>query len=138
MKLFGICKMKSPSILIVDCDSPTRGNLLSALLTEQINVVGQMQSSLEVVEHCVEIRPDVVLLGVTMPKMAELAILDGIRMSSPSVSVVIVTGNATEDLVKSALAKGASGIIVKPFSIARVLEVVKKCTKSSSQKIETH
>lgn len=119
------------SVLIVDNDSHTRDILLNALLTEQYNIVGQMRNRWEVVARCVEIKPDLVLLGVTMPNMDELNILQGLRTSIPSVPVVIVSGDATADLVKNALANGAAGIIVKPFTIARVLEVVRKSTKST-------
>jgi two-component system chemotaxis response regulator CheY len=118
-----------PSVLIVDNDSHTRELLQTALLTERYKVVCH-KSNLDVVAHCVELKPDVVLLGITMPNMAELALLEGIRLSTPSVAVVIVCGNATADCVKDVLTKGASGIIVKPFSVVRVLEVVKKCVKS--------
>jgi DNA-binding NtrC family response regulator len=123
--------LNTPSVLIVDNDSHTREILQNALLTERYKVVCQT-SSLDAVAHCVEMKPDVVLLGITMPNMAELTILEGIKLSSPSVAVVIMSGNATADFVKNVLSKGASGIIVKPFPIGRVLEVVKICIKSPS------
>jgi len=44
--------------------------------------------------------------------------------------VVIVSGGATADLVRNVLSKGASGVIVIPFSIARVLEVIKSALNS--------
>jgi DNA-binding NtrC family response regulator len=120
-----------PSVLIVDSDNHTREILQNALMTEQYKVVCQ-KSSLDAVTHCVQIKPDLVLLGIAMPNNVELTILEGIRLSSPSVPVVVVCGNATADLVNNALSKGASDIILKPFSIARVLEVVKKRVKTPS------
>ena len=121
----------NPTILIIDSDSHTKEILQNALLTERCKVVCQ-KSCIDAVARCVEMKPDVVMLGVTMPDMAELTILDGIRLSSPSVPVVVVSGDATADLVKKALSKGASDIILKPFSIARVLDVVKKHAQSAS------
>jgi DNA-binding NtrC family response regulator len=114
------------AILIVDNDSHSRESLQNALLTERYLVISQ-KSGLDAVANCVQIKPEVVLLGISMPNMSELAILEGIRLSSPSVPVVILCGDATADCVKDVLNKGVSGIIVKPFSVARVLEVVKKC-----------
>jgi DNA-binding NtrC family response regulator len=117
------------SVLIIDNDFHTREALQHALLTEQYKVVCQ-PSTLAAVTHCVVIKPCAVLLGITMPNMAELAILEGIRLSSPSVPVVIVSGGATADLVRNVLSKGASGVIVKPFSISRVSEVIKSALNS--------
>jgi DNA-binding NtrC family response regulator len=120
-----------PLVFIVDNDMHTREILQNILLAERYQVICQT-SKLDAVSHCVEIKPDVVLLGVAMPKMLELSILDGIRLSSPSVPVVIMSGNATADFAKNVLSRGASEIIVKPFSMARVIDVVKKCIKTRS------
>jgi DNA-binding NtrC family response regulator len=118
-----------PSVLIIDNDSHTREILQNTLLAEQYKVVCH-RGKLDVVAHCVEMKPDVVLLNVSMPNMSELTILEGIKLSTPLVSVVVLTGNTTEDFVKNVISKGASGIIVKPFPIGRVLAVVKMCIKS--------
>ena len=121
----------NPSVLIVDNDSNTREILQNALLAERYKVVCQ-KSSIDAVAHCVETKPDVVLLGISLPNMTEMLILEGIKLSSPLVPVVIVCGNPTPDFLKNVIAKGVSGIIVKPFTIGRVLDAVNKCVKSPS------
>ncbi len=74
--------------------------------------------------------PDLSLVvsDIVMPGLSGFELLDQVRARRPSLPVLLVTGSGTEDNLQEALAHGAAGLIVKPFSQAelrgRVAEVL--------------
>jgi len=57
--------------------------------------------------------PDLVLLDVRMPHMDGLACLDQLRTRHPAVKVVMLSASANQELVESALRRGASAYVIK-------------------------
>ena len=69
-------------------------------------------------------RPDVVLLDVTMPDVSGDEVLNRLRAIDPTVAVVMLTGNADEDLARSFLRRGALDYVAKPFQLVTLETVV--------------
>ncbi len=62
-------------------------------------------------------KPDVVLLDLTMPKLGGYAAAQRIKAGvTPQPIILLLTGQAPEAELMSALASGADGYIMKPFS----------------------
>jgi DNA-binding NtrC family response regulator len=70
------------------------------------------------------LQPDLVCLDVLMPGLDGLGTLKRMREEHPAVRAVVITGAATSDVVKEALALGAKGLVVKPFNAQKVLSVI--------------
>jgi putative two-component system response regulator len=61
-----------------------------------------------------------VISDVVMPGLTGFQLLEEVRARRPSLPVLLVTGAGTEDTLSEALARGASGLIAKPFSHAEL------------------
>jgi DNA-binding response OmpR family regulator len=70
------------------------------------------------------VRPDVVLLDVTMPKVSGDEVLDRLHAIDPTLPIVILTGNADESLARSFLHRGALDYVAKPFQLDTLERVV--------------
>ena len=76
-------------------------------------IVGETQSGTQVLPLVGKTSPDLVLLDVRMPHMDGLACLDQIRSRHPDVKVVMLSASSNQELVESALRRGASAYVIK-------------------------
>ena len=76
------------------------------------------------VEKYNELKPDLVLMDITMPNMDGLEALKAIRASDPGANVVMCSAMGQETMVIDAIRSGAKDFIVKPFKPERVLKTV--------------
>lgn len=103
-----------PTAVIVDDNSSIR-LLLKGVLTELgMNIVAQAGNGEEAVRSAQTHQPQVLFLDVNMPIMSGLDALPKIREVSPNTAVVMVTGDASRELIQQAAGLGARGYIVKP------------------------
>jgi two-component system chemotaxis response regulator CheY len=113
-----------PSVLVADDDKTMRELLKAILKSDNYPIAGEVSNGLDVVMKCVELKPDIVLLDINMPKMDGITALDEIRKAKPAIMVIMVSGEVTIDRVKEAQSKGAAGFIVKPLKPAIVLQKI--------------
>ena len=78
------------------------------------------------VEKYNELKPDLVLMDITMPNMDGLEALKAIRAADPNANVVMCSAMGQETMVIDAIRSGAKDFIVKPFKPERILSTVKK------------
>ncbi len=76
-------------------------------------IVGETQSGTQVLPLVAREKPDLVLLDVRMPNMDGLACLDEIRRRHPEVKVVMLSASTSNDLIETALRRGASAYVIK-------------------------
>ena len=78
----------------------------------------------DAVEKFNELKPDLVLMDITMPNMDGLEALKAIRGADGSANVVMCSAMGQETMVIDAIRSGAKDFIVKPFKPERVLKTV--------------
>ncbi len=76
-------------------------------------IVGETQSGTQVLPLVAREKPDLVLLDVRMPNMDGLACLDEIRRRHPETKVVMLSASTSNDLIETALRRGASAYVIK-------------------------
>jgi DNA-binding NarL/FixJ family response regulator len=117
------------SAVIVD-DSGSIRLLLKGVLQEiGIKVIGLATSAEEGIEVVRRARPALVCLDVNMPGMSGLDALPHIQAACPQTKIVMVTGNASRQVVQAAIAGGAIGYFLKPIRPAAVEEFMRKLLK---------
>ena len=114
------------SAVIVD-DSGSIRLLLKGVLQEiGIKVTGLASNAQEGIEAVRRLRPALVCLDVNMPGMSGLEALPQIQAACPQTKIVIITGNASREVVQAAIAGGAIGYFLKPIRPAKVEEFMQK------------
>jgi two-component system chemotaxis response regulator CheY len=78
----------------------------------------------DAVEKYDEIKPDLVIMDITMPNLDGLEALKAIRGKDPNANVVMCSAMGQEIMVIDAVRSGAKDFIVKPFKAERVLKTV--------------
>jgi DNA-binding NarL/FixJ family response regulator len=76
-------------------------------------IVGETRNGTQVLPIVGRTQPDLVLLDVRMPQMDGLACLDEIKRRHPDVKVVMLSASQDEQLIETALRRGASAYVVK-------------------------
>jgi PAS domain S-box-containing protein len=106
--------MSSVQILIADDHELFRRSLRSLVESRpDWRVCGEAADGKEAVERTKELKPDVILLDVSMPEMNGLDAARLIRLNTPETQILIVSQNDAELMQKQALQAGAKGFIQK-------------------------
>jgi DNA-binding NarL/FixJ family response regulator len=110
----------SERVLIVDDHPLTREALASLLQQHGFDVVGQAGDGEEAIATAGKLRPDLVLLDLTMPGMNGLTALPLVREAAPECEVVILTASGTEENLLGAIRAGAAGYLLKSEAPERI------------------
>jgi DNA-binding NarL/FixJ family response regulator len=88
---------------------------IRALLERQpgIEIVGEAADGLEALHMVEDLRPDIVLMDITMPGLNGLEVLRRVRPRLPGVRVLMLSVHEEEEFVLRALQAGASGYLLK-------------------------
>jgi DNA-binding NarL/FixJ family response regulator len=112
-------------VLIVDDHPLTREALASLLSQHGFDVVGSASDGAEAIEQTRRLRPDLVLLDLTMPGMDGLTALPRIREADPECEVVVLTASGTEENLLAAIRAGAAGYLLKSEPPERIAEFLR-------------
>jgi PAS domain S-box-containing protein len=111
-------------VLVVDDEVGPRESL-RMLLKTQYEVL-TADNGPTALEEITRFRPDLVILDVRMPQMDGLEVLRRIKVTDPTVEVILITAYASLDTVKQALTLGAFEYLIKPFSRQDVEDTVRR------------
>lgn len=102
-------------VMIVD-DSKTSRRILRGILEESgYEVVCEAQNGEEGYLKYKELRPDVVTMDITMPKMDGIECLKLIRHIDENAKVIMVTAAGQKEKMMDAIKNGAAEFLTKPF-----------------------
>jgi DNA-binding NarL/FixJ family response regulator len=100
-------------ILLVD-DHPLTRSALSGLLAQHgFEIVGEAEDGEEAIAKADELKPDLILLDLSMPGVDGLSALPRLREAAPECEVVVLTASGTEDNLLGAIRGGAAGYLLK-------------------------
>ena len=108
-------------ILIVDDAAFMRMMIKDILTKNGYNVVGEAENGAKGVEKYVELKPDLVLMDITMPEMDGIQALKKIKEADASATVIMCSAMGQQAMVIESIQAGAKDFIVKPFQADRVL-----------------
>jgi two-component system, NarL family, response regulator LiaR len=112
-------------ILIVDDHTIVRAGLQKLLFDEtNFEVVGEAASGAEALEHVAALRPDIILMDLTMPGMDGIQAISCLRHVSPTSQVLVLTGFVCDQRVRDALQAGAVGYLLKDVDSATLVHAI--------------
>ncbi len=112
-------------VLIADDHSVIRAGLRALLGSDPaLEVVGEAGDGPQTVALAERLSPDVVLLDIGMPGEDGIQVARKLKATLPQVRVVFLTMHEDEDLMREAIAAGASGYVTKRAEEAEILEAI--------------
>jgi len=115
--------MPTARLLIVDDEEH-----VTAIIEEYFTSLGYevetAHDGAEALRRAAAVRPDVVLLDVNMPGVTGDEALNRLHALDPTVPIVMLTGNADEELARNLLRRGAMDYVSKPFQLDALERVV--------------
>lgn len=113
--------------LVVVDDHALMRNAINAILAmdASLEVVGEAQDGQEAIECCRELRPDLVLMDVSMPRMDGLEATRRLKEEFPETSVLFLTAHADHRLLRDAVKAGAAGYVIKGERPNNILDAVR-------------
>jgi len=114
------------AVLIADDHTIVRSGVRMLLEAEpDIKVVGEALNGLEAIELAESLRPDVVLMDITMPVMDGLEATSQIKTRFPQINVLVLTMHRSDDYFFEMLKAGASGYILKGAKTSELINAVR-------------
>jgi len=100
---------------------------LKALLSSNadLEVVGEAEDGREAVRVALELKPDLMLMDLSMPKLNGIEAIKEIKRQCPEIKILVLTVYKTEEYVLASLQAGANGYILKEANHAEFLMAIK-------------
>jgi len=125
--------MKNLRILIVDDHEVVRRGLHALLGTQAgWEVVGEAANGPDAVKQVNQVRPDVVVMDITMPVMSGLDATRLIMETTPHTKVLIFTMHDSEQMMQSALEAGARGYVLKSHAAGDLIAAIRALSKDET------
>src|SRR3970282_2703822 len=106
--------MAKQRILLVDDHEVVRIGLKSLLARHpQFEIVGEAASARESMEQTVACKPDVVIMDIRLPGTSGIEACEQIVNQFPGTKVIMLTSDAEDGMLFSAIRAGASGCILQ-------------------------
>lgn len=114
------------NILICDDAAFMRMMIKDILTKNGYNIAGEAENGQIAVDKYMEVKPDLVMMDITMPEKDGIQALKEIRAKDPGANIIMCSAMGQQAMVIESIQSGAKDFIVKPFQPDRVLEAVRK------------
>lgn len=117
------------SLMVVD-DSAVFRNRITRLVTQAglpgVTVVAQAGDGVHAITLAQQYRPTLITMDLTMPHMDGPACLDALRLLLPHTRILVVSALSDRATALKALARGAHGFLLKPFSDTQLVDCLQE------------
>ena len=116
--------MSKPRVLLAD-DHTLVLEGFKKLLEEHTHVVGSVEDGRSLLDAAKRLRPDIVVLDISMPKLNGLDAARRLRKILPETRLIFVTVHADQDYVNQAFKAGASAYLLKRSAGSELSQAIK-------------
>lgn len=123
--------MLGTRVIIADDHTLIR-DALKHLLEPEFEVVGTFGDGLALVEGAPQLKPDVIVLDIGMPKMNGLNAGQRLKRLLPKVKLIFLTMNHDQDMAAEAFRVGASGYLLKNSAATELIDAIRQVARGGS------
>jgi DNA-binding NarL/FixJ family response regulator len=123
--------MAAPRVLLADDHALLLG-AYEKLLADEFDIVGQVTDGRALLEAAERLRPDVVVLDISMPLLNGLEAGRQIKQKLKNVKLVFLTMNEDADLAAEAFRAGASGYLLKRSAASELSAAIREVVQGRS------
>ena len=114
-------------LLIADDHAMIREGVKNLISNEpDLKIIGETSEPLTIVESARRLKPDLIILDISMPGKSGLDVLKELKLFHPDVRVLVMSMFPEEQFAKRALKSGAAGYITKDSSPEELLIAIRK------------
>lgn len=125
--------MNPITVLLAEDHLIVRKGILALLQPHaDIHVLGEAATGREAVELAMELRPDVVVMDISMPQLNGLEATRQIRASVPNSKVLILSAHRDDAYIEQVKEVGAAGYLVKQASPRDLVKAIKEIHKGNT------
>lgn len=122
--------MSKPRVLLAD-DHALVLEGFKKLLEEHCQVVGSVEDGRSLLDAAKQLRPDIVVMDISMPKLNGLDAARRLRKIVPQARLIFVTVHADQDYVNQAFKAGASAYLLKRSAGSELLQSIEAVKKGN-------
>ena len=120
-------------VVIVDDHQVVLDGFIARLQIEpEIEVIGKASNGLDAVNTVRELKPDVVLMDVSMPIMNGIEATSLIREENPNAKVLMLTMHDNREYIMKVMQVGAVGYMLKEISAEKMVQAIKTVNQGST------
>ena len=120
-------------VLLVDDQQLIRDGIRSLLaISGKVSVVGEASDGRQVVSLCQTLKPQVILLDLSMPLMDGIATLHALHQAAITIPVLVLTTFDDHDLVLQSIQAGARGFLLKDVSLETLIRAIENLAAGGS------
>jgi DNA-binding NarL/FixJ family response regulator len=117
--------MKRINIVLVDDHKIVREGLKILLMNlPEIKIIAEVASGSELFDLLPEIKPDILLMDISLPKMSGILITEKLSREYPDIKVIMLTANDNEEMVFDSFKAGALGYLPKDIEHEELVEAI--------------
>ncbi len=113
-------------VMIADDSVAIRQLLKDIISMGEHELVGEAKDGAEAVEKFNTVKPDLLLLNLSMPEKDGLTVLKEIKGTNPDAKIIVLSGDYSKEVINQCLEAGAVSFIPKPFDFNQVLKTLKE------------
>jgi DNA-binding NarL/FixJ family response regulator len=123
--------MGRPRVLLADDHALLLG-AFEKLLAGECDIVGQVSDGRALVAEAEKLKPDVIVLDISMPLLNGLEAGRQIKQKLPDVKLIFLTMNEDPDLAAEAFRSGASGYVLKRSAASELSTAIREASQGRS------
>jgi len=114
-------------LLITDDHPVVRDGLVTIISTEpDLEVVDVATNGIEAIQKAMDVKPDVILMDLVMPRKDGVDAITGILRNDPQAKILVLTGYGDNRKIVQSVQAGAKGFILKDSPPEELLEAIRK------------
>ncbi|MBI4319032.1 MAG: response regulator transcription factor [Chloroflexi bacterium] len=126
--------MEKSRVLLADDYVPFRKALREILLSQpELELVGEAESGQDALDKARSLRPDIVLVDITLPDINGLDVAGLIKQCLPEADIIVLTDDSDEEYRTAVAGSGASGLLAKGSARKELLPMMRGIHRARSE-----